>query len=135
MPDGDVSPVCFCQSPDRFSRATTASVALLGTMSSVEALKRLLTAVRDPATPVAVKRAAAATIPRVLQRIRKLEPKIEDVDLLHKLAEITPGALSRIYFCSGGSEAVETALKIAKQVQAMRGFPRRYKIIARRGDH
>ena len=73
---------------------TTASVALLGTMSSVEALKRLLTAVRDPATPVAVKRAAAATIPRVLQRIRKLDPKIEDVDLLHKLAEITTGIQS-----------------------------------------
>jgi adenosylmethionine-8-amino-7-oxononanoate aminotransferase len=57
------------------------------------------------------------------------------VHLAHKLAEITPGDLSRIYFCSGGSEAVETALKIAKQVQAMRGFPRRYKIIARRGSY
>ena len=52
-----------------------------------------------------------------------------------KLAEITPGDLSRAYFCSGGSEAVETAVKIAKQVQAMRGFPRRYKIIARRGSY
>ncbi|MDQ3442261.1 MAG: aspartate aminotransferase family protein [Chloroflexota bacterium] len=57
------------------------------------------------------------------------------VHLAHKLAEIMPGDLSRVYFCSGGSEAVETALKIAKQVQAMRGFPRRYKIIARRGSY
>ncbi len=40
-----------------------------------------------------------------------------------------------MYFCSGGSEAVETAIKIAKQVQAMRGFPRRYKVIARRGSY
>src|SRR5690554_1901983 len=55
--------------------------------------------------------------------------------LAHKLAEITPGDLSRSYFVSGGSEAVETALKIAKQVQAMRGYPRRYKIIARRGSY
>lgn len=55
--------------------------------------------------------------------------------LAHKLAEITPGDLSRAYFCSGGSEAVETAIKIAKQVQAMRGFPRRYKIISRRGSY
>ena len=55
--------------------------------------------------------------------------------LAYKLAEITPGDLSRAYFCSGGSEAVETAVKIAKQVQAMRGFPRRYKIIARRGSY
>ena len=57
------------------------------------------------------------------------------VHLAHKLAEITPGDLSRVYFCSGGSEAVETAVKIAKQVQAMRGFPRRYKVIARRGSY
>lgn len=57
------------------------------------------------------------------------------VRLAQKLSEITPGDLSRTYFCSGGSEAVETAMKIAKQVQAMRGFPRRYKIIARRGSY
>ena len=57
------------------------------------------------------------------------------VALANKLAEITPGDLSRVYFSSGGSEAVETAIKIAKQVQAMRGFPRRYKIIARRGSY
>lgn len=55
--------------------------------------------------------------------------------LAHKLAEITPGDLSRSYLVSGGSEAVETAMKIAKQVQAMRGFSRRYKIIARRGSY
>ena len=51
------------------------------------------------------------------------------------LAEITPGDLNRVFFVSGGSESVETALKIAKQVQAMRGFPRRYKVIARRGSY
>jgi adenosylmethionine-8-amino-7-oxononanoate aminotransferase len=57
------------------------------------------------------------------------------VRLADKLAEITPGDLSRVFFCSGGSEAVETAIKIAKQVQAMRGFPKRYKIIARRRSY
>src|ERR671921_1877221 len=57
------------------------------------------------------------------------------VELASKLAEITPGDLSRAFFVSGGSEAVETAIKIAKQVQSMRGFPRRYKIIARRGSY
>jgi adenosylmethionine-8-amino-7-oxononanoate aminotransferase len=57
------------------------------------------------------------------------------VQLASMLADRTPGDLNRVYFCSGGSEAVETALKIAKQVQAMRGFPRRYKIIARRGSY
>ena len=57
------------------------------------------------------------------------------VQLGQMLAEIAPGDLSRVFFCSGGSEAVETAIKIAKQVQAMRGFPRRYKVIARRGSY
>jgi len=55
--------------------------------------------------------------------------------LADMLAELTPGDLNRFYFCAGGSEAVETAMKIAKQVQAMRGFPRRYKVIARRGSY
>ena len=55
--------------------------------------------------------------------------------LADALADLTPGDHDRVFFCSGGSEAVETALKIAKQVQAMRGFPRRYKVIARRGSY
>jgi adenosylmethionine-8-amino-7-oxononanoate aminotransferase len=57
------------------------------------------------------------------------------VELAAKIAELTPGDLNRVFFCAGGSEAVESALKIAKQVQAMRGFPKRYKIIARRGSY
>ena len=57
------------------------------------------------------------------------------VQLSEMIAEITPGDLNRVFFCSGGSEAVESALKIAKQVQALRGFPKRYKIIARRGSY
>ena len=57
------------------------------------------------------------------------------VQLAEMIAELTPGDLDRVFFCSGGSEAVESALKIAKQVQALRGFPKRYKIIARRGSY
>ena len=57
------------------------------------------------------------------------------IRLAETIASITPGDLNRVFFCSGGSEAVETALKIAKQVQALRGFPKRYKIICRRGSY
>jgi len=57
------------------------------------------------------------------------------VQLAEVLAGLTPGDLDRFFFCSGGSEAIESALKIAKQVQAMRGFPKRYKVIARRGGY
>jgi adenosylmethionine-8-amino-7-oxononanoate aminotransferase len=57
------------------------------------------------------------------------------VQLAERIAALTPGDLDRVFLCSGGSEAVESALKIAKQVQALRGFPRRYKVIARRGSY
>ncbi|MDX6730470.1 MAG: hypothetical protein QOC54_418 [Baekduia sp.] len=57
------------------------------------------------------------------------------IRLAETVASLTPGDLNRIFFCSGGSEAVETALKIAKQVQALRGFPKRYKVIGRRGSY
>jgi adenosylmethionine-8-amino-7-oxononanoate aminotransferase len=57
------------------------------------------------------------------------------VQLAETLAALTPGDLQRVFFSSGGSEAVETAIKIAKQVQVLRGFPKRYKIIARRGSY
>src|SRR5262249_39707717 len=57
------------------------------------------------------------------------------VQLGEVLAALTPGDLNRFFLCSGGSEAIESAIKIAKQVQAMRGFPKRYKIIARRGGY
>ena len=57
------------------------------------------------------------------------------VELAETLAQITPGDLARVFFCSGGSEAVESAVKIAKQVQVLRGFPKRYKVIARRGSY
>lgn len=57
------------------------------------------------------------------------------VALAETIASLTPGDLDRVFFCSGGSEAVESALKIAKQAQVMRGFPKRYKIICRRGSY
>jgi adenosylmethionine-8-amino-7-oxononanoate aminotransferase len=57
------------------------------------------------------------------------------VELSELIARLTPGDLERVFFSSGGSEAVESAVKIAKQVQFLRGFPKRYKIIARRGGY
>ncbi len=57
------------------------------------------------------------------------------VALAEEISTVLPGDMDRLFFVSGGSEAVETAIKISKQVQAMRGFPRRYKVIARRGGY
>lgn len=52
--------------------------------------------------------------------------------LAEKLAEIAPGRLNRVTFTSGGSEATETALKIAKQYLQQSGRkPRAFKVISR----
>lgn len=56
------------------------------------------------------------------------EPTIR---LAATLAEVTPGRLKRVAFTSGGSESVETALKLAKQYQRENGKPRAYKTISR----
>lgn len=56
--------------------------------------------------------------------------------LAGKLANMAPlGGDARVFFTSGGSEAVESALKLAKQYQKKLGFPNRYKTISRRGAY
>jgi adenosylmethionine-8-amino-7-oxononanoate aminotransferase len=47
------------------------------------------------------------------------------------LGAIVPMAAARVYLVSGGSEAVETALKLARQVWVARGESGRYKMVAR----
>ena len=75
------------------------------------------------------------------------------IELASEVASLAPGDLNRVFFCSGGSEAVESAWKLARQYYAARGgktpaaasgvtetrhdehvaapAPRRYKAIAR----
>ncbi len=52
-----------------------------------------------------------------------------------KVASLTPGDLNRVYFTSGGSEAVETALKAAYRYHYNRGEPARRKFIGRDGSY
>jgi putrescine---pyruvate transaminase len=60
-------------------------------------------------------------------------PAEELADLLDDSAR---GGPWKVFFTNGGSEAVETAIKLARFVQRVRGFPDRYKVIARlRGYH
>jgi adenosylmethionine-8-amino-7-oxononanoate aminotransferase len=51
------------------------------------------------------------------------------------LIEHAPAGLERVYFVSGGSEAVEAALKLARQYFVEIGQPERSKIIARRQSY
>ena len=60
---------------------------------------------------------------------------IATIKLAEKLAEITPGDLSRVFPVSGGSEANETALKIARAYHRRRGDMGRYKVISRKGSY
>src|SRR6185436_1284094 len=52
------------------------------------------------------------------------------LELAAEVAGLAPGDLSRAFFVSGGSEAVEAAWKLARQYHAARG-ERRWKAIAR----
>jgi len=47
------------------------------------------------------------------------------IELAAEVAELAPGDLNRVFFCSGGSEAVESAWKLARQHYAARGDHRR----------
>lgn len=53
------------------------------------------------------------------------------VELADRLADITPGDCNRIFFTTGGSEAVESAWKLARQYFKLIGQPDRYKVISR----
>ena len=56
------------------------------------------------------------------------------LDLADRLAALCPGKMARdgrVYLVSGGSEAVETAIKLARQYQIERGQPGRTRIVAR----
>ena len=57
------------------------------------------------------------------------------VEFVAKIAQITPGALTRSWPTTGGSEANETAIKIARAYHKRRGEAGRYKIISRRGSY
>ncbi len=55
--------------------------------------------------------------------------------LADKLAEITPPGIEKFIFECDGSEAVETAMKLAKHYHYYRGEQGRFKIISRRGAY
>jgi adenosylmethionine-8-amino-7-oxononanoate aminotransferase len=53
------------------------------------------------------------------------------VELAERIASLAPGDLNRVFFTSGGSEAVESALKLVRSYHRQRGDLRRTKVIAR----
>ncbi|MFJ1744687.1 aspartate aminotransferase family protein [Streptomyces sp. NPDC088116] len=53
------------------------------------------------------------------------------VELAERLAHYAPGDLNKVFFTTGGGEAVETAWKLAKQYFKLTGKPTKYKVISR----
>jgi adenosylmethionine-8-amino-7-oxononanoate aminotransferase len=53
------------------------------------------------------------------------------IELAARIASLAPGDLNRVFFTSGGSESVESALKLARQYFKVTGFPNKHKVIAR----
>ncbi len=53
------------------------------------------------------------------------------ITLSERLAAAAPGDLNRVFFTSGGGEAVETAWKLAKQYWKLMGKPMKHKVISR----
>jgi adenosylmethionine-8-amino-7-oxononanoate aminotransferase len=53
------------------------------------------------------------------------------IELAQEIASLAPGDLNRCFFVSGGSEAIESAWKLARQYHQARG-ERRWKAVARR---
>jgi hypothetical protein len=53
------------------------------------------------------------------------------IELADRLASYAPGDLSRVFFSTGGGEAVETAFKLAKYYWKLQGRPTKHKVISR----
>jgi adenosylmethionine-8-amino-7-oxononanoate aminotransferase len=53
------------------------------------------------------------------------------IELAARIANLAPGDLNRVFFTSGGSEAVESAIKLARNYHRMHGKGQKHKLIAR----
>jgi adenosylmethionine-8-amino-7-oxononanoate aminotransferase len=53
------------------------------------------------------------------------------IELAARLASLAPGDLNRVFFTSGGSESVESALKLARNYHRQLGKGQKHKVIAR----
>src|SRR4249919_3645773 len=53
------------------------------------------------------------------------------IELAERVASYAPGDLNRVFFCTGGGEAVESAWKLAKQYFKLTGKPGKHKVVSR----
>ena len=60
---------------------------------------------------------------------------IPTVKLATKIAKHAPKGMSKVNFTSGGAESNETALKVARQYQRIKGYSSKSKFISRKGSY
>ena len=76
-----------------------------------------------------------APIKEQLDRLEFAHTGFFTTDIAEALAELlvqqAPGDIDRVYLVSGGSEAVEAAIKLARQYFVEKGQPQRDRVIAR----
>src|ERR1700744_2909188 len=85
--------------------------------------------------------------PRIVKAIQEQAARLDFVfsfnmshpaafTLANRIAALAPGDLNHVFFCNSGSEAVDTALKIARAYHRIRGEGARTRLIGReRGYH
>ena len=82
------------------------------------------------------------TVPEIVEAMRQQAERLPFVhamqfsadapqELAAELSLLSPPEIPNFFFCSGGSEAMESALKIARQYHLERGEPARYRFIGR----
>jgi adenosylmethionine-8-amino-7-oxononanoate aminotransferase len=91
---------------------------------------------------VSVGHANSSVIEAVVDQMQRLSfaPPLASANqpamkLAERLCELTPPEFNVVKFASGGSEAIETALKMALQYHKQTGHPEKYKIIGTYGAY
>ena len=74
---------------------------------------------------------AVARVPGEVSYVLPVFASEVRIELVKKIKKLIPEKLHNVYFCSGGSEANEAAIKISRQYQVLAGRDSKYKIISR----
>jgi putrescine aminotransferase len=80
----------------------------------------------------------AAAVAEQMARFSYCHPALSNrprAELAARIAAIAPGSIDAVYMVSGGSEAVETAIKIARQYQVLTGATEKHVVISHRDSY
>ncbi|MGM0982450.1 MAG: aspartate aminotransferase family protein [Pseudomonadota bacterium] len=82
-----------------------------------------------------IRNAMLAQLDRVAFTYRTQFENAPAVSLAHALVDMTEGLLEKVFLVSSGSEAVESALKLARQYFVATGEPQRYRFVSLRPSY